>query len=147
MCPALLPGGKDSPACLARLASLSPDARRRAEEYRARLERIAHFLRANPSHFEALLWSALKGSRLGVGFRRQVVLGDPTKKLFIVDFCAPFRKLVVEVDDASHEERKSADARRDAALSRLGYRVLRLPIGLVERDFDGALEKIRQAHR
>lgn len=130
-----------------RFSSLSPDARRRAEGYLARLESHAARMRFAPSPSEALLWSALRGSRLGVAFRRQVILGSPEKKLYIVDFYAPKLKLVVEVDDASHIGRERQDARRDAALGRLGYRVVRLTIALLERDFDGALELIREALR
>ena len=93
------------------------------------------------------MWSALRGSRLGVGFRRQVILGCPTKKLYIVDFCAPSAKLVVEVDDASHLLFKARDARRDAALGRMGYRVVRIPIIHLEHNFAGAVERIREALR
>ena len=129
------------------LASLSPAARRAAESYRARLELFAARMRFAPSPLEAKLWSALKGSQLGVGFRRQVILGDPTKKLFIVDFCAPSRKLIVELDDASHVGRERQDARRDATLGRLGYRVVRIPASLVERDLAEALVRVRKELR
>jgi Protein of unknown function (DUF559) len=40
--------------------------------------------RAAPTTSEALLWEALRGSQLGVGFRRQVPIGR-----YIVDFAAP----------------------------------------------------------
>jgi very-short-patch-repair endonuclease len=102
-------------------------------------------MRFMPSPHEALLWEALKGSRLGVGFRRQVLLSCATKKLYIVDFCAPSVKLVVEVDDASHRNREEQDARRDAALRPIGYRVVRIPVALLERNFAGAVELIRVA--
>lgn len=129
------------------LASLSPAARRAAETYRARLELFAARMRFQPGPAEARLWSALKGSQLGVGFRRQVILGDASKKLFIVDFCAPSRKLVVEVDDASHVGRERQDARRDATLGRLGYRVVRIPASLVEKDLAKAVARVREALR
>jgi hypothetical protein len=35
---------------------------------------------------------------------------------YIVDFCAPARRLVVEVDGNCHVRRRAADVRRDAAL-------------------------------
>jgi very-short-patch-repair endonuclease len=44
---------------------------------------------------EARLWASLRGSRLGVGFRRQFVVGR-----YIADFCVPVLRLVVEVDGA-----------------------------------------------
>src|SRR5690606_28736632 len=93
-----------------------------------------------PSPSEEKLWREIRGKRLGVAFRRQVVIGD-----FIVDFLAPSRKLVVEVDGLFHERQRSADARRDAKLGRLGYRVLRIPSSLLDRDLSEALARIREA--
>jgi very-short-patch-repair endonuclease len=86
----------------------------------------ASAMRAAPTTSEALLWEALRGSRLGVGFRRQVPIGR-----YIVDFCAPSARLVVEVDGGYHAERARADARRHRALLELGYRVVRVPAALV----------------
>ena len=50
----------------------------------------------------------------------------PLAGQYIVDFCAPRARLVNEVDGECHAERRCADARRDAALRALGYRVLRI---------------------
>jgi very-short-patch-repair endonuclease len=52
---------------------------------------------------------------------------------------------VVEVDGGYHVERRAADARRDAALARLGYRVLRLEAALVLEQPSEALARIREA--
>lgn len=60
---------------------------------------------------------------------------------FIADFVAPVARLVVEVDGAYHARLGAADARRDIALVRLGYRVLRLPAELVEQDVGPLLDK------
>ena len=89
---------------------------------------------------EARLWESLKGSRLGVGFRRQVPLGR-----YIADFVAPSCKLVVEVDGAYHAERAAADARRDRVLGRLGYRVIRVSHEAVMQRHEEALSVIRAA--
>jgi len=96
-------------------------------------------MRSAPTTTEALLWQALRGSRLGVAFRRQVVIGE-----YIADFVAPSARLVVEVDGAYHADpgRLRADARRDSALSRLGYRVVRVPAELVVADLGAALRRI-----
>jgi very-short-patch-repair endonuclease len=75
-----------------------------------------------------------------VAFRRQVVIGS-----YIVDFFAPARRLVVEVDGGHHERRQRQDARRDHALGRLGYRVLRLPATLVMQELRQALARIEAA--
>ena len=91
---------------------------------------------------EARLWESLKGSRLGVGFRRQVALGR-----YIADFVAPSCKLVVEVDGAYHAERVAADARRDRELARLGYRVIRVSHEAVIRRHEEVLAVIRRAVR
>jgi very-short-patch-repair endonuclease len=64
---------------------------------------------------------------------------------FIADFLAPAQRLVIEVDGAYHGERGSADCRRDAALERAGYRVVRVEASLVVSDLEGALDRIRAA--
>jgi very-short-patch-repair endonuclease len=84
--------------------------------------------------------SGASGSQLGVAFRRQVVLGE-----YIVDFLAPACRLVVEVDGPYHARRLRADARRDARLRALGFRVLHLEGELVMRDLTMVLERIRDA--
>jgi very-short-patch-repair endonuclease len=56
----------------------------------------AQHSRRNPTPSERILWEALRGRRLGVKFRRQVVLG-----FAIVDFFAPEPRLAVEVDGAA----------------------------------------------
>lgn len=88
---------------------------------------------------EAALWRELSSKKLRVAFRRQVVLADR----FIVDFLAPARRLVVEVDGGVHRERRASDARRDRVLARLGYRVLRIPAELVTSRIDQAVALVR----
>jgi very-short-patch-repair endonuclease len=99
----------------------------------------AHRMRLGPSEPERVLWQALRCSRLGVQFRRQVVVGG-----FIVDFFAPAARFVVEVDGAHHTRRRGADKRRDRALAEAGLTVLRLPAQVVLRDLPLALQQIRQ---
>ena len=91
---------------------------------RNELEQYAARNRAQLTESEAKLWEALRGGRLGVRFRRQVVLLDR----FIVDFYAPSLRLVVEVDGGYHKLRGCADARRDRELRRAGYTVVRLRV-------------------
>jgi very-short-patch-repair endonuclease len=97
-------------------------------------------MRSAPTTSEAILWTALSGSRLGVGFRRQLVLGQ-----FIVDFAAPSARLIVEVDGGYHARRTRSDGRRDRELRRLGWRVLRLPAELVLHQLDQAVALVRAA--
>jgi very-short-patch-repair endonuclease len=98
------------------------------------LHERARVMRAQPTLSEARLWARLSGSQLGVAFRRQVVLGE-----HIVDFLAPACRLVVEVDGPYHARRLRADARRDARLRALGFRVVHLDAELVMRDLQVAL--------
>ena len=98
------------------------------------LKQRARIMRHNPTTSEALLWCYLKGSKLGVGFRRQVVIGE-----YIVDFCAPSVKLVIEVDGGYHARRVRLDARRQRRIERAGYRFVRLSHELVVRRPDEAV--------
>lgn len=98
----------------------------------------AHAMRINMTPSEARLWEALRGSKLGVAFRRQVPIGH-----YIVDFLAPSARLIVEVDGGYHAERASADARRDRALERAGYRVVRVSAERVMREFGAVVAEIR----
>jgi very-short-patch-repair endonuclease len=104
------------------------------------LSERASAMRAVPTWSEALLFRHLNRSALGVRFIRQAPFGR-----FIVDLLAPSARLVVEVDGAWHRRRRSADARRDRKLRLLGFRVLRLEAGLVERDVAQAVELVRAA--
>ena len=97
-------------------------------------ERAAE-MRASPTGTEARLFEALRAGKLGVSFRRQV----PVLGRFIADFYAPAPRLVVEVDGVCHARRVSVDVRRDRALERAGYHVVRLDAELVRRDLDAAV--------
>ena len=98
-------------------------------------------MRASQTATEQLLWQRIRGRRLGVVFRRQV----PLLGRFLADFLAPAQRLVIEVDGAYHGARGAADARRDAALERAGYRVVRIEASVVVSDIERALEQIRAA--
>ena len=108
-------------------------------KFQALLAERAHFMRHHSTDTEQALWRQLVGGALGVAFKRQV----PVDR-YIVDFLAPARKLVVEVDGGIHSLRRSRDARRDRTLARLGYRVVRVSAGLVRSHVDAALALIRQ---
>ncbi len=73
--------------------------------------------RHSETESERILWSAIRGSALGVQFRRQV----PIAGLFIGDFVASGIRLIIEVDGNRHANRGAADGRRDAKLQRLGF--------------------------
>ncbi|HMJ10861.1 MAG TPA: DUF559 domain-containing protein [Polyangiaceae bacterium] len=100
----------------------------------------AREMRLQPTSSEQVRWEAIRGRRLGVQFRRQVVLGR-----YIADFFASEVGLVVEVDGGYHRRlRARADERRDRWLKRHGYTVLRVQDSLVVRDLCAVLSLIRQ---
>jgi len=89
---------------------------------------------------EQPLWAFLRDKQLRVWVRRQVPIGR-----YIADFAAVGARLVMEVDGGYHATRRAADARRDRALARLHYRVLRLEAGLVLEHPLEALARVRAA--
>jgi very-short-patch-repair endonuclease len=99
-------------------------------------------MRREPTASERALWQALRSSLLGVGFRRQAVIAG-----CIVDFLAPSRRLIVEVDGSYHRTpaQRRSDTRRDRRLQRAGDRVVRLPAELVLGDLRAAVAVIRAA--
>ena len=97
-------------------------------------------MRFAPTASEAALWGAIRGGRLGVTFRRQVPIAG-----HIADFAAAEARLVVEVDGGYHGRREAADARRDEALRRAGWRVVRVAAEVVLRELPDALARIRAA--
>jgi very-short-patch-repair endonuclease len=98
-------------------------------------------MRSCPTDSERALWGALRCRQLGVEFRQQVVVGGR----LIADFLAPGPRLVVEVDGGCHRDRRRADARRDAKLGRLGYRVLRVEAERVVADLAGVVAEVSAA--
>jgi very-short-patch-repair endonuclease len=104
------------------------------------LEAKAHELRRTPTLSEQRLWSALRASRLGLPFRRQVPISR-----YIADFVCTKARLVVEVDGGVHLHRAQLDAHRDSILQRTGYRVLRIPAALVTSNLEAAVALIREA--
>jgi adenine-specific DNA-methyltransferase len=81
----------------------------------------ARELRRESTNAERALWQDLRGRRFaGFKFRRQRPIGK-----FIVDFVCLERRLIIELDGGQHAEQAEYDARRSAALERLGYQVSR----------------------
>ena len=94
-------------------------------------------MRCSPTRSEEVLWRALSGSKTGLAFRRQLVIGP-----FIVDLACTKVRLVVEVDAGDHEGRQPRDAARDRALAGLGWRVLRVSEREVFIGLAGVLRRI-----
>ncbi len=80
--------------------------------------RFARANRKDPTLAELTLWQELKGSTLGVRFRRQDPIGP-----YIADFSCRLRRLVVETDGESHTD-ADRDRIRDTWFQDNGWFVL-----------------------
>jgi len=80
-------------------------------------------MRGRPTLEEGLLWERLRKSQTGFKFRRQQGIGS-----YIVDFCCPSVKVIVELDGSQHGtlEGRDYDKLRDAYLTGLDFHVLRI---------------------
>jgi very-short-patch-repair endonuclease len=95
-------------------------------------------LRRNQTEAEAKLWSRLRNHQLkSIGFRRQHAIGN-----YVVDFCAPRQKLIIELDGSQHLEQEEYDVERTTFLESKGYCVLRFWNDQVIKDIDSVLLKI-----
>lgn len=75
-----------------------------------------------------------------IHFRSQHAIGN-----YIVDFCAPRRKLIIELDGSQHLEQQEYDAERTAFLKSKGYKVLRFWNNDVMNNMDAVLNVIWDA--
>jgi very-short-patch-repair endonuclease len=98
-------------------------------------------LRRNQTEAEAKLWSLLRNHQLkNVGFRRQHAIGN-----YIVDFCAPRKKIIIELDGSQHLEQVAYDAERAAFLESKGYRIMRFWNNDVMKEIDAVIHAIELA--
>ncbi len=81
----------------------------------------AQSLRHEQTEAESKLWTYIRSHRIeNVHFRRQHAMGK-----YIVDFCAPRQKLIVEVDGSQHLDHEKLDQERSDYLASRGYTILR----------------------
>jgi methionyl-tRNA synthetase len=86
---------------------------------------FARTLRQEQTDAERLIWGLLRDRRLGhAKFRRQHPI-EAGGKNYILDFYSDELKLAVELDGGQHQEQRSHDEARTAALAQLGISVLR----------------------
>lgn len=105
-----------------------------------KFNRIA--LRKNSTSAEAALWSLIKNKQLdGRKFRRQYSIGN-----FIVDFCCPVEKLIIELDGDSHGDyyKIQQDTDRDMSLQNMGFIILRFENRFVFQEPEYVLSEIRK---
>ena len=95
-------------------------------------------LRQHQTPAESQLWAVLRNRQLeGLKFRRQHPIGR-----FVVDFYCTGRRLVIEVDGASHKDQVEYDQDRTAWLEEQGYRVIRFPNEQILHQLDAVLDEI-----
>ena len=108
--------------------------------YDRHLKPLSRRLRGGMTDAEQRLWYRLRRKQLGgVQFYRQKPLGR-----YIVDFHAPAARLVVELDGSQHMTPQGLriDGLRDAALVRMGLRVMRFDDRQALLETDAVVEVI-----
>jgi len=108
--------------------------------YNGNLVKHSQNLRCRPTDAERKLWSKLRLKQLlGYQFYRQRVIGH-----YIVDFCSPALKLIIEVDGSQHYTDKGSrtDLIRDRYLRYCGFKVLRYNDYEVLTNTNGVVENI-----
>ena len=98
-------------------------------------------LHRNMTPAEVKLWARLRAHRLnGIHFRNQHAIGN-----YVVDFCAPRKKLIIELDGGQHLDQEEYDDDRTRYLQSKGYKVLRFWNNAVMNDIDSVIRAIMQA--
>jgi very-short-patch-repair endonuclease len=98
-------------------------------------------LNRNLTPAEEKLWAQLRTHRMGeVHFRKQHAIGN-----YIVDFCAPRKKLIIELDGSQHIEQQNYDMERTEFLKSKGYKVLRFWNNDVLNNMESVLSMIWSA--
>jgi very-short-patch-repair endonuclease len=98
-------------------------------------------LRHEQTEAEYRLWQRLRAHRMnGVHFRRQHAIGN-----YVVDFCAPRERIVIELDGSQHLDQEDYDKERTDYLEFKGYLVLRFWNDSITNDLDTVLCVILEA--
>jgi very-short-patch-repair endonuclease len=112
----------------------------KVNHYNGNLIKHSQNLRCRPTDAERKLWSKLRLKQLlGYQFYRQRVIGN-----YIVDFCSPKLKLIIEVDGSQHYTDKGirTDLTRDRYLGYFGFKVLRFNDYEILTNIEGVVENI-----
>lgn len=98
--------------------------------------KFARHLRQNETKAEAIFWAEVRGRQFkGLKFKRQV----PINKYF-ADFVCEEKKVIIELDGRSHDDRLYEDAERTKILEKYGYRIIRFSNEEVYENLDGCFE-------
>jgi len=98
-------------------------------------------LRQQGVRAEIILWSKLRNKNLGYKFKRQFGIGK-----YIVDFYCPKKKLIIEIDGATHstDEEIINDNIRQKYLENLRLKVIRFTNLEIGQNMDGVLSEINE---
>ena len=102
--------------------------------YNKQLKNLARSNRDAGNLSEVLLWHELQHCKLGVRFTRQRPIGN-----YIADFYCREKKLVIEIDGSSHDNKYEYDKERDEYMKALGIRVIRISDKDVKKDMANVL--------
>lgn len=96
-------------------------------------------LRNNMTKAEVILWSKLRGKQLGYKFRRQQGIGK-----YVVDFCCPELKLIIEVDGETHglSSQIRKDKERQNFFEGMGFIVQRYSNDDVIKNLNGVMDNL-----
>jgi very-short-patch-repair endonuclease len=109
---------------------------------RKELKSFRSYLRNRSTSAEVALWNILKSRNIeGKKFRRQYSIGN-----YIVDFCCPSEKLIIELDGAPHGEyhRIKVDENRDKYIESLGFAIIRFENRVVFQEPEFLKNEIRK---
>lgn len=106
--------------------------------YNKQLKNLSRANRKTGNLSEVLLWQELQKSKLGVRFIRQKPIGN-----YIADFYCREKKLVIEIDGWTHDNKHEHDVARDEYMQSLGIHVLRISDKDVKQDMANILVWIK----
>ncbi len=106
--------------------------------YNKQLKGLSRANRKTGNLSEVLLWQEIKQSKLGVRFTRQKPIGN-----YIADFYCREKKIVIEIDGWSHDDKYEYDKERDEYMRSLGIHVLRISDKDVKQDMSNILNWIK----
>ena len=102
--------------------------------YNKQLKSLSSANRKAGNLSEVLLWQELQKSKLGVRFTRQKPIGN-----YIADFYCREKKMVIEIDGWSHDDKYEYDKERDEYMKSLGIHVLRISDKDIKQDMSNIL--------
>jgi len=127
-----------SPNCVLQLGEAGWGLGRMHKRTTPKIFKRAKELRREMTPHERKLHAHLRAHRMAnVHFRPQHAIGN-----YIVDFCAPRKKLIIELDGSQHLEQEEYDEERTEFLKSKGYKVLRFWNNDVTNNIDSILNVI-----